>query len=92
VVTLRQVAWKWELPPGGPDIHRLRDAYLEAFGSPAELAEAAELAHFTGTAGRALNWYRFIYSREPEFRTGDEDAVPYGLRRLLDIGPIGSWR
>ena len=85
---------KWELPPGGPDILRLRDAYLEpfaAYGTRDELVEAADLAHFTGTAARALNWYRFIYAREPEFRTGDEDAVPYGLRRLLDIGPIGSW-
>jgi hypothetical protein len=94
VVTLRQAAWKWELPPGGPDIHRLRDSYLEAFaayGTRDELVEAADLAHFTGTAARALNWYGFIYAREPEFRTGDEDAVPYGLRRLLDIGPIGSW-
>jgi hypothetical protein len=94
VVTLRQASWKWELPPGGPDIHRLRDAYLEAFtayGTRAELVEAADVAHFTGTAARALNWYRFIYAREPEFRSGDEDAVPYGLRRLLDIGPIGSW-
>ena len=94
VVTLRQMSHKWELPAGGPDILRFRDAYLEAFsafGTPDELAEAAELAHFTGTAARALNWYRFIYAREPEFRTGDEDAVPYGLRRLLNIGPIGSW-
>ena len=94
VVTLRQMSHRWELPAGGPDILRFRDAYLEAFsafGTPDELAGAAELAHFTGTAARALNWYRFIYAREPEFRTGDEDAVPYGLRRLLNIGPIGSW-
>jgi hypothetical protein len=94
VVTLRAIAHRWELPPGGPDVLRLRDAYLEAFSGLAarrELVEATELAHFTGTAARALNWYRFIYAREPEFRSADEDAVPYGLRRLLDIGPIGSW-
>jgi hypothetical protein len=94
VVTMRALAYKLGLPPGGPDVHRLRDAYLEpfaAYGSPAELTEAADLAHFTGTAARSLNWYRFIYAREPEFRTDDEDAVPYGLRRILDLGPLGSW-
>ena len=95
VVTLRAIAHRLELRPGGPELHRLRDAYLEPFsshGSREELVEAADIAHFTGTAARSLNWYRFIYAREPEFRTHDEDAVPYGLRRLLDLGPIGSWR
>ena len=95
VVTLRAIAHRLELTPGGPELTRLRNAYLEPFsryGSYRELVEAADLAHFTGTAARSLNWYRFIYAREPEFRTHDEDAVPYGLRRLLDLGPIGSWR
>jgi hypothetical protein len=91
VVCLRAIAHKFELPPGGPDVLRLRDAYLEPFGPPTELAEAAELAHYLGTAGRAINWYRMVYARDPEFRAGEEDAVAYGFRRLLDIGPIGSW-
>ena len=92
VVCLRAIAHKFGLPPGGAELLRLRDAYLEPFGPPAELAEAAELAYFTGTAQRAVNWYRCVYTRDPEYRPGDEDAVTYGLRRLLDIGPIGSWR
>ncbi len=94
VVTARQLVHRLGLAPGGPDVLRLRDAYLEPFsghGSAAELVEAAELAHFTGTAARALNWYRFIYAREPEFRTHDEDAVPYGMQRILHLGPLGSW-
>jgi len=94
VVTMRALAHRLELPPGGPDVLHLRDAYLEPFaqyGSPAELVEAAELAHFTGTAARALSWYRFLSHREQEFRADDEDAVPYGLRRLLGLGPLGSW-
>ncbi len=94
VVTMRALAHRLELPPGGPDVLHLRDAYLEPFGrcgSRAELVDAAELAHFTGTAARALSWYRFLAAREPEFRADDEDAVPYGLRRLLDLGPLGSW-
>ncbi len=95
VVTLRALAHRLEIPPGAPELHRLRDAYLEPFsiyGTREELDAAADLAHFTGTAARALNWHRFIHAREPEFRTDDEDAVPYGLRRLLDLGPIGSWQ
>ena len=94
VVTMRALAHRLELPPGGPDVLHLRGAYLEPFaqyGSRAELVEAAELAHFTGTAARALSWYRFLAARDPEFRVDDEDAVPYGLRRLLDLGPLGSW-
>jgi hypothetical protein len=94
VVTMRQLVHRLELPPGGPGVLRLRDAYLEPFasyGSRVELVEAAELAHFTGTAARALSWHRFVQSREPEFRVDDEEAVPYGLRRLVDLGPLGSW-
>jgi hypothetical protein len=94
VVTMRALVHRLELPPGGPDVMQLRDAYLEPFapfGSHPELVEAADLAHFTGTAARALSWYRFLSAREPEFRSHDEDAVPYGLRRLLDLGPLGSW-
>lgn len=94
VVALRALAYRLELPPGGPDLLRLRDAYLEPFapyGSRDELAEAADLAHFAGTAARALAWYRFLSACEPEFRGEDAESVPYGLKRLLDIGPIGSW-
>jgi len=94
VVMMRALVHRLELQPGGPEVLGLRDAYLEPFrefGSHAELVEAAELAHFTGTAARSLSWYRFLSAREPEFRVDDEDAVPYGLRRLLDLGPLGSW-
>ena len=94
VVTLRSIAHRFDLQPGGPELTRLRDAYLGAFaayGSPEELAAAADLAHVTGTAARALAWHRFVSAREPAFRGDDPEAVPYGLRRLLDPGPIGSW-
>ena len=94
VVTLRAIAHRFELEPGGPELVRLRDAYLEPFsqyGSHEELTAAADLAHFTGTAARSLAWHRFVSAREPEFRADDGEAVPYGLKRLLDLGPIGSW-
>jgi Phosphotransferase enzyme family len=94
VVAMRALVHRLELQPGGPEVLRLRDAYLEPFaryGSHEELVEAADLAHYTGTAARALSWHRFLRAREPQFRLDDEDAVPYGLRRLLDLGPLGSW-
>jgi Ser/Thr protein kinase RdoA (MazF antagonist) len=94
VVTMRVLVYRLELAPGGPEILRLRDAYLEPFasyGSHEELTAAADLAHFTGTAARVLGWHRFLTAREPEFRVDDQEAVPYGLRRLLDLGPLGSW-
>jgi len=94
VVTMRVLVYRLELPPGGPDVTRLRDAYLEPFrryGSHDDLVEAADLAHYVGTAARSLSWNRFLGAREPQYRVGDEDAVPYGLKRLLDLGPLGSW-
>jgi hypothetical protein len=94
VVTMRSLVHRLELTPGGPDVVRLRDVYLEPFrryASRDELVDAAELAHYIGTAARSLNWNRFIRVREPQYRFDDEDAVPYGLKRLLDIGPLGSW-
>jgi len=94
VVAMRALVYRLELPPGGPEILRLRDAYLEPFahyGGHADLVEAVDLAYYIGTAQRSLSWNRFIRVREPQFRFDDEDAVPYGLKRLLDIGPLGSW-
>jgi hypothetical protein len=94
VVTLRSIAHRLELEPGGTELLRLRDSYLEpfsGFGSRADLAAAADLAHLTGTAARTLAWHRYLIAREQEFRADDAESVPYGLRRLLYLGPIGSW-
>jgi hypothetical protein len=95
VVTMRAIAHRLQLTPGGPELLRLRDAYLEPFsahGTQEELREAVELAHATGTAARSLAWHRFLSACAPELRADDAEAVPYGLKRLLDLGPIGSWR
>jgi Phosphotransferase enzyme family len=96
VVTFRAIAHRFErdIRPGGPELLRLRDAYLEPFagyGNHDELVAAVDLAHLTGTVGRTLAWHRFVYAREPEFRADDTETVPYGLKRLLDLGPLGSW-
>jgi hypothetical protein len=90
-VVLRALAWKLDLEPGGRDLQRLRDAYLEPFGNG--LAETAELAYRTGTIARALAWHRMMEAREPQF-VDEEDAAgaAYGLKLFLEGGPIGSWR
>ena len=94
-VLLRATAWKLDLEPGGPELQRMRDAYLEpftAFGTRQELTEAAELAYRTGTIARSLAWYRALAALPPSARAEDLDSIPYGLQRFLEEAPIGSWR
>jgi hypothetical protein len=86
VVTLRVFAWKHGLEPGGEEMVRLRDAYLEPFGPGFE--EAAAVAYRTGTLARTFAWRRYLLS-DP--RSEDSDAVAYGLKLFLASGPIGSW-
>ena len=88
-VTLRATAAKLDLEPGGPEVLRLRDVYLEPFG---DLSEAADLAYRTGTIGRALAWHRFVHGGLTETMEDDELATAYGLKLFVDGGPIGSWR
>ena len=94
-VLLRATAWKWAFTPGGPEMRRMRDAYLEPFarfGSRDELVAAADLAYRTGTLARSLSWYRALAARPPAARSEDLDSIAYGLQRFLEHGPIGSWR
>ena len=91
-VTLRAATWRLGLEPGGTDVLRMRDAYLEPFGRPAELAPIADAAYRTGTLARALAWRRYLAARKSDTTDdADEDAVGYGVRRFLEDGPIGTW-
>lgn len=92
VVTLRSIAHRLDVEPGSPALERLRDAYLEPIGRPSELGAAFEIAYRVGTLARALAWYEYVAARPPELRAPDVEAVPYGLQRFLENGPIGSWR
>jgi hypothetical protein len=88
-VALRALAWRHGIEPGGEQLLRLRDAYLEPFGVP---AAAADLAYRTGTLGRALAWHSYVAAAAPEGRDPeDAESVPYGLRLYLEAGPIGTW-
>ena len=88
-VALRANAAKLDLEPGGPELQRLRDAYLEPFG---DLHEAADLAYRTGTVARALAWDRFVRGGFPHAEPEDELATAHGLKLFLGNGPIGTWR
>jgi hypothetical protein len=95
VVTLRSVAHRFDLEPGGPELVRLRDAYLEPWTGLADrrsLLDAFEVAYRTGTIARALAWHRYVSAREDGAGGDDAASVPYGLRLFLQGGPIGSWR
>jgi phosphotransferase family enzyme len=89
-VTLRSIAWRLELPPGGSELRRLRDAYLETFRRGPQIAD---LAYRTGTIARAIAWHRMVAAREPEFVEEDDLSAPaYGVKLFLEGGPVGSWR
>jgi hypothetical protein len=89
-VTLRSISWRLDLEPGGPELQRLRDAYLEPFGRGPEIAE---IAYRTGTVARSIAWHRMVSAREREFVDEDDLAGPaYGIKLFLAGGPIGSWQ
>jgi hypothetical protein len=59
--TLRITAWRLEWDPGGPEVLRLRDAYLEAWISYAPMDELREIfahAYALGALARAATWER----------------------------------
>jgi hypothetical protein len=95
VVTLRAIAYRYDVEPGSRVLLRLRDAYLEPFsrfGRHSELVDAAAIALRVGTIGRAHAWHRSLQSIEPELRAGEADSVPYGLKLFLDNGTLGTWQ
>jgi Phosphotransferase enzyme family len=88
-VTLRANAARLGLEPGGPELQRLRDAYLEPFG---DLQKTANLAYRTGTVARALAWDRFVRGGFGYTEADDDLATAYGLKLFVENGPIGSWK
>jgi aminoglycoside phosphotransferase (APT) family kinase protein len=82
VNTLRVVAWHSEWEPGGPEVLRLRDAYLEPWTPFAPLGELREVyaqAYALGCLARAATWERVLLPIPPADR-GDYEHN------------IGAWR
>ena len=93
-VLLRALAYKYELMPGGAELLRLRDAYLEPWTqvvSRTDVTAAAEIARRTGNIQRALAWRRTADAMPPAVRAEYVDSVPYGMRLYLLDGPWGTW-
>lgn len=94
-VLLRAAAYRLDLEPGGREILEMRDAYLEPYETVtdrASLVAAADIAYRTGTLARAHAWFRYLSERDPSDWGDDVEAIPYGLKKFLEGGPIGSWR
>ncbi|SBT49414.1 phosphotransferase [Micromonospora auratinigra] len=89
LVTLRSVAAAAGIAPDDPVLHRLRDAYLEAWTDRydrATLREAAGLAMTVATVGRSLSWRRGLDTSDPA-RAEYVTAVPGWLEELFAQPP-----
>ncbi len=94
VVVLRSLAYRHRWEPGGREVSRLLEAYLEAwpaFESRDELMVVADIARQTGTIQRSLAWRRYAQLMPPDVRAAYAESVPYGLRLYLMDGPWGTW-
>jgi hypothetical protein len=81
VVTFRFLEEVTELPPGDPWFMRLRDAYLEPWGSG--LADTFALALRVGTFAHAFAWARQRDHLTTEARAQFDKHFPIVLRRAL---------
>jgi hypothetical protein len=82
VVTMRGLVDRWGYEPGGPELCRLRDLYLEpwtAFAPLPELVELFGLAYALGMISRALAWDRILTPLEEEGRAEYAHTVPAWL-------------
>ena len=88
VVCLRAIAYRFGLADEGPEMARLRDAYLESWVASmgrTEAHRALRLAGMVGTACRALTWRRLLGGLPPAARGDDATAVAAWARRLLNL-------
>jgi hypothetical protein len=86
VVTTRAAAYRLELDENGPEIRKLRDAYLEPwtrFAGRGQLARALPLAYRLGMLNRALSWHHGTGALAPRHKEADANAVPEWLRDFL---------
>jgi hypothetical protein len=77
VVTIRAAAYRLKLEESGPEMRRLRDAYLEpwtTFGEREELRRAFGQAYRLGMLNRALSWHFGTGSLPLRLKEADADA------------------
>ena len=86
LVILRSAANTLGLPDDAPELHSLRDLYLDAWNfrlPPADRQTAFALAYRLGMLCRVLTWYRLITSLEGPIREQYADYVPAWLQEFL---------
>lgn len=86
VVTLRAAAHWLKLPESGPEISRLRDAYLEPWTqrrSRRERDAALGIAYDLGMINRALSWHSALKALPAKDREAYADNVPGWLQDFL---------
>lgn len=86
LVTLRAAAHRLKLPEDGPELDRLRDAYLEPwtrFESRPRLDRALKLAYSLGMLNRALSWHQGMAGLAARHREPYSDYVPGWLQDFL---------
>lgn len=67
LVTLGSLTRTLEVAPDDPLVLRVRDAYLEVFGRPADLVAELDLACWIGKVARTLVWDRALHDNPGEF-------------------------
>lgn len=86
LVTIRATAARLELAEDGPEMIRLRDAYLEpwtAFATRKTLSTAFTVANRLSMANRALSWHHSTGSLSTRHKEAYADSVPNWLRDFL---------
>jgi len=94
LVTIRAAAHRLELAEEGPEMMRLRDAFLEpwtTFATRPTLLVAFRQAYRLGMANRALSWQFGTGSVAAEHKEPYAEAVPRWLQDFLNAEPPMPW-
>jgi hypothetical protein len=89
LVTLRATAARLEVAEDGPEMRRLRDAYLEpwtSFEARERLLAAFGVAYRLAMVNRALSWHHGTGSLPARLKEPYADSVPGWLRDFLNAG------
>ncbi|MBM7844976.1 hypothetical protein [Herpetosiphon giganteus] len=92
LVTLRAAAHWLKLDEQGPELQRLRDAYLEPwtqFTPRQQLDQALDLAYRLGMINRALSWRQALNGLDPAQTKDYQDNVSGWLQDYLAIQNAG---
>lgn len=90
LVSLRSIAFRFDLAEGAPELTQLRDAYLvpwAGFAPHDHLAAAADLAQTLGMLCRVFSWRAALYGAGEEDGAPYLDAVPGWLQEFLSVAP-----